>query len=250
MPIVRPLIGWAMTRLVLAVVLLSTTAACIDRSRVNARCEWNGEAVTTLDLTDRELESHLDRDVELATELAVRYADTVHGQRFGYDGHGGLIEGGDLRNRCMATLLAAVANTHDVSLDRVVAARARGRRPMIWDAMVIVLFALMYGGISWVIVRALARQFPAGDGWPALVAPSIASLGVSACGLPLFELWAMTLEMVRVGNDHLSGYRASWSPWDEHLAALYLGGILTFLAIAGFQYRRNRSGCETPGHAV
>ena len=30
----------------------------------------------------------------------------------------------------------------------------------------------------------------------------------------------MILEMIRVGNDHLSGYRASWNPWTEHLIAL------------------------------
>jgi hypothetical protein len=230
--------------------LVATVAACVDRARVNARCEWQDEAPAARGLTEQQLESHLDRDIELATELAVRHADAVHDQRFGVEGHGGLIEGGELRNRCMASLLAAIANTHDVSMDRVAAARVRARRPLAWDVVVIVLFTMVYVGISRMIARAIARRFPAGEGWVALVAHAIAAFGVSACGLQLFDLWAASFEMIRVGNDHLSGYRASWNPWHEHLAVLYVGGILVFLVTAGVQYGCSRGRSEPAGHPV
>ena len=231
-------------------VVLLTVPGCIDRARVNARCEWNPEAADALALSDPQMEEHLDRDVELATELAVRYADAVHKQRVGYEGHGGLIEGGDLRNRCMAMLLSAIAMTHDVSLGHVVAVRTRSRRPIAWDATVIVLFALVYICISWVIARLISRRFSADERWPALAALVIASLCISAGGLLLFDLWAVALEMVRVGNDHLSGYRASWNPWDDHLAELYVAGIFLFLMTASLHHRLDRRRCETSGQAV
>jgi hypothetical protein len=223
----------------LAIVFLGATG-CIDRTRVNARCEWVPESADSFDLSGRQLERHLDRDIELATELAVRYADAAHKRRFGYEGHGGLIDGGRLRDGCMATLLSAIATTHHVSLDRVMAARASGRRPVAWDATVMLLFAIVYTYTSWVIARSISRRFPAEEGWPAVAAPVIASVGISAAGLQLFHLWAVTFEMARLGNDHLSGYRASWNPWEGHLVALYLGGILVFLVVAGLRYRLDK----------
>ena len=46
----------------------------------------------------------------------------------------------------------------------------------------------------------------------------------------------MTLEIVRIGNDHLSGYRASWSPWTKHLLALYVTGVASFLLVVSLRY--------------
>jgi hypothetical protein len=170
-------------------VLLLCVVGCIDRTRVNARCEWNPDALGALDLRDQQQEQHLDDDVELATELAVRYADSMHKQLFGYEGHGGLIEGGRLRDRCMATLVSAIATAHKVPLDRVIEARTSGRRPLAWDAAVMLLFAVFYVCISWVITRPISRRFPVDEGWPALAAPVIASIGISAAGSQLGGLW-------------------------------------------------------------
>lgn len=239
-----------MTRLgPVSVVLLCCVAGCIDRARVNARCEWNPDAVGALDLRDRQQEQHLDADVELATELAVRHADSMHKQLFGYEGHGGLIEGGRLRDRCMATLLSAIATAHSVPLGRVIKARARGRRPLAWDALVILLFAVFYVCVSWVIARSISRRFPADEGWPALAAPVIASIGISAAGVQLGGLWASVMEMVRVGNDHLSGYRASWNPWDKHLVGIYLAGVILFLVTAALRYQLDKRRFDEPRRA-
>jgi len=226
----------------IAVVLVASIGVigCIDRARVNERCEWSQEAADSLNLSDRQLERHLDRDVELATDLAVRYADAVGKQRFGSEGHGGLIDGGQLRDRCMATLLSAVATTHHVPPDRVAAVRTRGRRPIAWDVMVIVLFACLYAVVSWPVAGAISRRFPPDEGWAALVAPATASVGISLLAIGLFDLWALAFEIVRLGNDHLSGYRASWSPWSGHLTALYIGGIALFVAAAGCRHRFTR----------
>src|SRR5262245_30460688 len=149
--------------------LLVCLSACLDRTRVNTRCEWNQETVRSLDLSDWPQQRHLYDDVALAEELAIRYADTVHKGRYGFEGHGGLIESGRLRDRCMATLTAAIATTHNMTLDDVQRARARGYRDVRWDVAVLVSFTCLYAGLAWLILRAIARRFPIDEGWPALV---------------------------------------------------------------------------------
>jgi hypothetical protein len=241
-----------MTRLIsVSVVLLLCVVGCVDRTRVNTRCEWNPDADGTLDLRDRQQERHLDDDVELATELAVRYADSMHKQLFGYEGHGGLIEGGRLRDRCMATLLSAIATAHEVPLNRVMQARTRSRRPLAWDASVMLSFLVFYVSISWVIARPISRRFPVDEGWPSLAAPVIASFGVSAAGSQLGGLWGTVMETIRVGNDHLSGYRGSWKPWDEHLVEIYVVGVILFLVTAALRsYLLDRRRFNPSRHAV
>jgi hypothetical protein len=240
-----------MLRLTLVVALLWAGAiGCIDRARVNSRCEWSQETPGVLLLSDSQHEQHLVEDIELATELAVRYADSLHKERFGYEGHGGYVEGGRARDRCMASLLSEIAKRHEIPLDVVNKVRARGDRPVVWDAMVILLFGVIYASISAVIAQSISRRFPADEGWPALAAPAIGSLGIGALGLLLFQWWAMTLEMIRVGNDHLSGYRASWNPWTEHFIALYMAGVIIFLVIASVRYGLERLRLDPSKHAV
>ena len=230
--------------------LLAVAIGCVDRARVNSRCEWSQETLGALLLSDSQHGQHLARDVELATELAVRYPDSLHKERFGYEGHGGYVEGGRARDRCMASLLSEIAAGHDVPLAVINKVRARGDRPVEWDAMVILLFGVIYAGVSALIAKSISRRFPADEGWPALVSPAIASLGIGALGLLLFQWWAMILEMIRVGNDHLSGYRASWNPWTEHLIALYTTGVIIFLVIASVRYGFDRLRLGASKHAV
>jgi hypothetical protein len=116
--------------------------------------------------------------------------------------------------------------------------------------MVISVFALLYVIASWFIASAISSRFPPDEGWPALAAPVIASFGISIGAIGLFQLWAMILEMVRLGNDHVSGDRASWNPWTDHLATLYIGGIVLFGVSAGAYYRLQRRRFEAIGHAV
>jgi hypothetical protein len=67
-------------------VLPMCVVGCLDRARVNTRCEWDEQSVRALDLNDWSQLRHLYQDVELAEELAIRYADEVHKERFGFDG--------------------------------------------------------------------------------------------------------------------------------------------------------------------
>jgi hypothetical protein len=242
------------TRSRLVVIVLSVcVTGCLDRTRVNAQCEWSPESTSALDLTDWSKQLHLYKDVELAEELAIRYADTVHKERFGFDGHGGLIENGRLRDRCMAALMSAIAARHDLPLGRVEQARARGYRDARWDLGVLLSFACLFGLFAWIIAWAISRRFPVDEGWPALITPLLASVPIGIAALQLFTLWGAGLEAFRLGNGHVSSYRAAKSPWPAHSAALLIAGVTVFLLIAGLHYwletRRHRQR-QASGHAV
>jgi hypothetical protein len=210
--------------------------ACLDRARVNARCEWDEQVVRTLDLNDWSQQRHLYEDVELAEELVIRYADAVYKERFGFEGHGGLIENGRLRDRCMAALMTTIDVTHNLPMERVEQARSRGYRDPRWDFGVLLSFAGLYGFIAWTVVGAMSRRFPVDDGWPALIAPVIASVPIGMAAFQLFTLWGGGLEAIRLGNGHVSSYRAAKSPWAGHGAALWIAGVTVFLLIAGIHY--------------
>jgi hypothetical protein len=217
------------------------------------RCEWSPETVRSLDLSDRAQQRHLYEDVQLAEELAIRYADGVHKERFGFEGHGGLIENGRLRDRCMAALMSTIAATHELPLERVSQARARGYRDPRWDLGVLLSFGCLYVFIAWAIVRTISRRFPVEDGWPAVVAPLLAAFPVGIAAFQVFALWGAGLEAIRLGNGHMSSYRAAKSPWPEHGAALSIAGATVFLMIAGLHYwrqeRRHRQ-LDANGHAA
>ena len=221
--------------LVLVAISLCITG-CLDRTRVNTKCEWPPESVRALDLNDWPQQRHLYADVELAEELAIRYADAVNKARTGYTGHGGLIDGGRLRDRCMASLTSAIAATHDLSVERVEQARARGYRDPRWDVGVLLSFACLYVFLAWMIVRAISRRFPADEGWPALAAPLLLSFPVSILAFQLFTLWGGTLEIIRLGNGHVSSYRAAKSPWPAHSATLLVAGVMVFLLVGGVHH--------------
>jgi hypothetical protein len=230
-----------MARSMLVAILLSVGAiACLDRTRVNNRCEWAPEAARPLDTGDRDQQRHLYDDVAIAEEVAIRSADAVHKQRFGTDAHGGLIDGGRLRDRCMAGLMTAIAAAHDLPLDRVERARADGYRDHRWDAGVLLSFTALYGIIAWALVLALSRRVPVDDGWFALAAPALASLPVGLAAVQLFALWGAMWEVVRVGNGHISRYRSAQSPWAAHRAEVWAAAMAVFLVVALLRYRRSR----------
>ena len=229
-----------MARSVLVAILRSgATIACLDRARVNTRCEWAFEVARPLDINDWPQQRHRYEDVAIAEDMAIRYADTVHKERVGSEGHGGLIEGGRLRERCMATLVSAIASTHQLTVDGVERARTRGYRDPRWDAAVLLSFACLYGLMAWTIVRAMARRLPAEDGWVAVAAPVLASLPIAVAAVQLFALWGAFWEVMRLGNGHVSSYRSARNPWAAHGAELWGAAVLIFLVAVALRHRRS-----------
>ena len=89
----------------------------------------------------------------------------------------------------MAILMSTIGATHNLPAERVEEARARGYRDPRWDLGVLLSFGCLYGCLAWLIVRAISHRFPIEDGWPAIIAPVLASLPVAIAAFQLFALW-------------------------------------------------------------
>ena len=76
-----------------------------------------------LDLDNPAAMRHLVADVQLAEDLAIRFADSEHKRLTGYAGHRG-IENGRVLAECRATLFGTITGTHQVPMEQVLAYRA------------------------------------------------------------------------------------------------------------------------------
>ena len=225
--------GTLMKRLALIPwLLIVMLPGCIDRHRVNQDCDWTGDIAFPIDSHNTGHQQHLVADAQLAEELAIRYADAEHGRRFGYSGHGGLIEGGRVRTDCMARLVSAIQINHGVTPEQVHASRAQ--RDWRFDLAVAALFFPLYWYGSTVVSRVLARRFSSDRPAVRATATGFTSLIVSFLGLQVGQLWSGVWETIRVGNGHISGFRMASleHPRGDHLVLLFLGAALLFCAIA------------------
>lgn len=202
---------------------------CIDRSRLNSSCEWTNDSSVALDLTLPADRQHLIADAQLAEGLAVRRADTEHKQRFGYGGHGGLIEHGRVLHECFGALANRIERDHGVTAAQI--DEARGQRSPAFDVAVAVPFLALYVfSAVWACWR-IRRTFsdsPLFGG----IAVAAASIAFSALGVQLGVMWSAIWECVRIGDDHFGSFRAARPPWGDHALALFAGGIVLFSAIA------------------
>jgi len=140
-----------------------------------------------------------------------------------------------MRIECEMRLFNTIARNHGVALEDVFEARERlGDNRL--DIAVILPIVMLYW---FVVVRAtgwVRRRFPRDEAWPALVATLFASLAISATVVLLGGLWAGTVEMLRVGNLHLS-YRALRLPWRQQYSQLFIVGVVLFWLVALIRYR-------------
>ena len=63
---------------------------------------------------------------------------------------------------------------------------------------------------------------------------------MSAAGVILGGLGSSIVEMIQVGDTHLS-YRAERLLWNQHWLPLFLGGLILFLAIATIRWRQAKA---------
>jgi hypothetical protein len=210
---------------------------CIERDRVNSTCEWTGDTTFPIDAQHRAHQQHLIADAQLAEELAIRYADSEHQRLFGTYGHGGLIDHGRVRHECMARLVTTVENIHAVTADQI--AMARGQRNGLFDLAVGLSFLPLYCVVATMVSLALRRRFSSDQRHVGLVAVALSSVAASFLGLQLFQMWSGVWEAVRVGNGHISSFRAAtWNHWgQQHHGAEFIGGILLFWLVALFYYQ-------------
>jgi hypothetical protein len=213
--------------------LVGCLGGCARGPRPSARCEW--QATTRRSLAD---------DAFAAEDRAIRYADSLKAPHSGhFEGFAAYRQATD---SCLTALLGLVARDHGVSPE---AARATlARRPAGVDLAVTGSFAVLYVLLASRAARGLRRSFPLDggvDSVAAVVATVMASVAVSFLGTLAGEWYALTVEMIRVGNGHLSN-RAERIPWNHHRVALFLTGVALFWLIAAHRYRAGAGAATGP----
>jgi hypothetical protein len=210
---------------------------CLDRARQNDTCEWTGDNASPMDPNNPAHQQHLVHDAQLAEDLAVRYADAEHERRFGWPGHGGQIEHGRLLKDCMARLVPTIERNHAVTAEQVQAARPR--RNLAYDAGVWLSFLLVYLVGAAAASRWVARRFVASTSPVHAAFTGLASVAVSFLGIQVGAIWSALGEIVRLHNGHFGTFRASRSPWAQHLDAVFVLGVVLCWIIALAQRRGN-----------
>lgn len=212
-----------MPRAALLTLVVVTGAAC--SSGQNTDCRWPEDPPRLLDLRVSSDVEHLHRDVELAEELAVRFAD--------HSGRGPGPERQQLRvERCLEPLLAGVVSRHGVSRADVDLTQARlGERGL--NLIVNIPVAAWFAVATLLTLRATRRRFAVPDETPAVVAATIASAVVLAAITTGFgRVWQMISETIRIGNGHLGGSRGFRLPWVQYSFEYFLVLMVAFLVIA------------------
>ena len=102
--------------------------ACLPRDRLNVTCGWTERDGAALDLRESSDKQHLNQDVDIAIEVIIRSADAEHGRRYGYNAHGGYVEGGRFRDACREKVFTAIADVHGLTLEQIGNARATRTR--------------------------------------------------------------------------------------------------------------------------
>ena len=149
---------------VLPIALAVLCGGCFGRP-TNGSCAWPEKPAVHLSLQTGSDRRHLNADARFAEELAIHYADVTRGKRSGqftdFD------EYHRTRERCLSALSAAIASRHGVSPAEV--AGAVGTRDGRLDAIVVLVFAVLYGFAANSFLRRLFERLPPDEPWPALV---------------------------------------------------------------------------------
>jgi hypothetical protein len=217
----------------MTLILVIAATGCVRRSRLNSGCVWTDDAATPLVLSWPADVRHLSGDAVAAEELAIRFADRTKGLRSGH--FTGSEDYAAARTQCLARLFDTIGRTHDV--DAADVRQLLDRRPLALDLPVLLGFALVYGVAANALAARLVARFHDRSVLATVSATIIAACAIGAAGVLVFGVCAGAIEMVRVGNAHLS-YRAGRLPWHDRSLALWAGGSAIFAAAA---YRRGRT---------
>jgi hypothetical protein len=227
------------SRILAFAICAAGVSACALPKGMNDECGWPSEQAFVLDLQDAAHRRHLLNDVRVAEELGVRFHDTYLNRGRGRP------DWPLTRDDCDATLFESIGRNHDVTMADI--RQARTQLSQQWDPFTYVPLAALYFFGAFGLSRWIRRRF-ANDEWvPTMVAALFASMVLAGCVLALGHLWGGAVEMVRLGNMHMT-YRADRLGWHGHASSLFIAGTLVFFAgmLIGTVVRARRARPDSP----
>jgi hypothetical protein len=202
---------------------------------MNDKCEWPAEQPFAIDLPDGAHQRHLTADIKAVEELAIRFTDA--------QGKLSPLAGQRLRD-CEAKLFGAIAANHGLTLAQVGEVRKR-LDDWRFDPLVQFPLAAVYIAAMAAIARRIRRRFARDEWIPALAATLATSLALGVSILIVGHLWHGLVEMIRVGNTHMS-YRAlrlGWGRYSHHVFAVV---VLMFWCVVLASYGVSARSGKTP----
>src|SRR5580700_364946 len=140
-------------------------------------------------------------------------------------------------NTCLATLLQQIAKSHGVSRTEMI--ENFGRCSVAIAVGEQLPFLLLYLFLSVVLINKVRGRYPPEDGLAVgIVMILLSSLAAGIGGALLGKQLADLLEMIRVGNGHMS-YRADRIPWAHYQASLFGFYLTLFWIIAAVWFVRD-----------
>ena len=223
-------------------------AACSSREGLNFDCAWVADPPFTADVRNNTDVAHLLDDIRVAQELAIRHGDHIAGWRL-VDTFGIVSRHGGIRNRdagrlareqCAATLVATIRSVHGVDQSDIDAIlprlEDRGMDLPITIPIVVVFALALHRFLRW-----LRHRFDSGEWAGRAVATLLGSIGITAAILAIGAGWAVVVEVVRVGNEHLGSRARTAGLRDNFLVMFVLGVAASWIAsaIAAVRARRD-----------
>ena len=198
------------------------------------RCEIPAEPPRPLRLDRFADRAHLRSESATAESWAIAYAD-VSPLR-----HQGAGPYADVREQCMAMLFVRISQRHAIDVGTV---RAYARqRDIIFDAVVLLVFAFACVVIAYPLVGVVNRRF-SGERFAVVAAVIVMSVMTVFVTVLVGDTWSIGAEVLRVGNGHLS-YRTERLPWRQYRPAIIATTLGVFWLVAVVRIKTDR------GHAA
>jgi len=131
-----------------------------------------------------------------------------------------------LRNECNARLFNTIEQLHSVTSTDLAAVRMTLAHKGV-DLPVNIPLAALFLLSAIRTARWLRTRFASDERAAKLVATAIGSIFLAATMTLFGQLWAAAIEMLRLGNEHLS-FRLARLSWRQHFTAVFVIQVIVF----------------------
>ena len=153
----------------------------------------------------------------------------------------------DVRDQCMAMLFVRISQSHAIDVGTV--REYAQQRDVIFDAVVLLVFAFAYVVVAYQLVGVVTRRFSGDEPFALVAALIVVSVTTVFVAVLVGDSWSIGAEVFRVGNGHLS-YRTERLPWRQYRPAITATALGVFVLVAAIrvttELARPESGRRTP----
>jgi hypothetical protein len=176
--------------------------------------------------------AHLRAEAATAESWAIAYADVSPLRQQGAGSYA------DVRDQCMAMLFVRISQSHAINVGTV--REYAQQRDIIFDAVVLLVFAFAYVVIAYQLAGAVTRRFSGDERFALVAAVIVVSVMTVFVAVLVGDSWSIGAEVLRVGNGHLS-YRTERLPWRQYRPAIIATALGVFWLVATVRVKNRKS---------